>query len=254
MSQTPPKVSNQIEKSIFLGDIHFPFQDNKALDIAKKFMKWYEPDIIFLIGDMLDFYTLSSFDKDPRRIGQLQDEIDMGVEFLTELREEHPSAEIVYIEGNHEQRLQRYLHRHPEISFLKAIQFTELLNFDELKIQFFEYKDPILYTDNFIVEHGHIAKKHAGATAKAMLMERNLNGISGHTHRMAQVSWSCPTGMRTWTENGCLCNLHPEYISGTPDWQHGFSIGEYYQEVDKMEVTPILVKDYRVVFRGRVFD
>ena len=63
-----------------------------------KFLADFQPDQIVIAGDMLDFYELSSFDKDPKRKFCIQDEIDKCYDFLKELKEY--CKEIHFIKGN----------------------------------------------------------------------------------------------------------------------------------------------------------
>lgn len=88
-------------KFIVLGDIHFPYQDDKALKAVYKFLEQYPVDTIILNGDILDFYDVSSFDKDPDRINSLQGEINLAQKFFKKLRSLSPNARIVFIKGNH---------------------------------------------------------------------------------------------------------------------------------------------------------
>ncbi|MCA8938790.1 MAG: hypothetical protein KDB07_03230, partial [Planctomycetes bacterium] len=55
------------------------------------------------------------------------------------------------------------------------------------------------------------------------------SGISGHTHRLGIHYRTTLAGTKFWIENGCLCNLDPDYTHGQPDWQHGFTSG-YWSE------------------------
>ena len=50
-----------------LSDIHFPYYDRTALNLAIKTAIEYEPDCIILNGDIIDCYHLSSFEKDPKK-------------------------------------------------------------------------------------------------------------------------------------------------------------------------------------------
>lgn len=88
-------------KFVVISDIHFPYQDDKAIKAALDFIKTNPVDTIILNGDILDFYDVSSFDKEPDRINSLQKEIDMAQKFFKKLRTIKPDARIVFIKGNH---------------------------------------------------------------------------------------------------------------------------------------------------------
>lgn len=88
-------------KFVVLSDIHFPYHDEKALKAVYNFLSNTHVDTIILNGDILDFYDVSSFDKDPDRINSLQKEIDMAQKFFKKLRSLAPKARIVFVKGNH---------------------------------------------------------------------------------------------------------------------------------------------------------
>jgi hypothetical protein len=51
------------EKSVFYGDFHAPYEDPWCSRIMEDFNKWFKPSKVFLVGDIIDFYALSKFDK-----------------------------------------------------------------------------------------------------------------------------------------------------------------------------------------------
>jgi len=58
-----PKGQNRI---LVLSDIHFPYQDNKALELALNYGLQKKANAVYLNGDILDFYQCSRFTKDRR--------------------------------------------------------------------------------------------------------------------------------------------------------------------------------------------
>jgi len=91
-----------------LSDIHFPYHDEEALKVAIDYLIEYKPDTIILNGDILDFYGLSAFDKDPSK-PKMREELEQGRWFISAMRETFPNALIYYKIGNHEMRLERWL-------------------------------------------------------------------------------------------------------------------------------------------------
>jgi WD40 repeat protein len=71
----------------------------------------------------------STFDKEKHKFN-IQDEIDLLHNFLYSLRSVH-KGKVVYLEGNHEYRLYRYLMKHPELSSISRINTVS--NFLQLK-------------------------------------------------------------------------------------------------------------------------
>jgi len=241
------------EKSLFIGDLHIPFQDPLAVKVMLKFTDWFKPHVIFIIGDLLDWYQLSKFDKNPTRILKIQDDIDETQHFLAELRTHCPKARIVYFEGNHEKRLTKYLWSHPEIASLKVLSVEFLLNLSPLKIEFVPQNQRFKH-HGFKVEHGDIARKHSGYTARGMMEDVGISGISGHSHRLGAHYKTNEGGDFVWLENGCLCDKNPEYIVGLPNWQSGFTIGYYKRGDNRFSVEQICVTKNKAAFAGKEFN
>lgn len=241
------------EKSVFMGDVHVPFQNAPSLLALRRFMKAFMPDRIYLVGDIMDFYAVSSFDKDPERITGLQDEIDQTIQLLSTIRREHSNTKIIYLEGNHEARLQRYLYKHPEISSLNALSMNNLLSLRALDIDWIKQTTSHIY-HKFIIEHGDIVRQQSAYTARAQLEKRGLSGLSGHTHRLGTHYHSDMSGDYVWCENGCLCELNPEYVVGKPNWLNGFSVGYFKHGRDnRFSIEQIPIIKGKIMYAGEEY-
>lgn len=209
-------------KFIALGDIHFPYHNPNALDYTLSFISKFKPKYIILLGDIVDCYSLSRFDKDPSRILSLQKEFDYANSFIKELRSIAPYSKIIYIEGNHERRLQKYLNSHPEIASIRSLTVPTLLGLDSLQVPYLSEFE----LGGIIFTHGEVVRKYSGQSARGEMEINDSNGVSGHTHRLALIHKSTRTRDLQWAEAGCLCTLTPDYIDHIPDWQNGFVYGE----------------------------
>lgn len=227
---------------IFLNDIHFPYQDDFTLDNVLKFIADHSPKTIFLNGDIIDFYTLSRFDKDPVRITHLQKDLDALDNFLKKLRQAVPQATIYYTEGNHEHRLIKYLWSHPEIAALKALQIEELLNLKAHTITWIPQEETFVYHGH-IITHGTVVRKGASMSAKGEFEKYGFSGISGHTHRAGVYSHRNFRGTFQWIENGCLCDMNPGYVLA-PDWQQAISVGT--MQDNELAITLIKINNHKI--------
>lgn len=228
---------------VILSDLHFPFQDEMAVNASLVFIKERQPKTIVLDGDVVDFYDLSRFDKNPSRINCLQLELDMVKEFLTKLREASPKSEIIYIIGNHEDRLRKYIWQHNELSSLEALTLDNLLGLNELGIKLVKNYQ----LGKYLITHGTVVRKFSGYSAHGEQDLNDCSGISGHTHRLGNYYKTTPTTEYEWFENGCLCQKEAEYMDHYPNWQQGFSYGII--EGDNSQIYSIhLTKDYKVLF------
>ena len=168
------------ERIVVIPDTHHPYQDEEAIQKVLKFIKDYKPTKIIMLGDHVDFYALSRFDKDPERITSLQGEIDSVQSLFKDLRKVF-KGDITYLEGNHEYRLIKYLMRNPEISSLKNLNTVPaLLGLKEYGIKY--KKMEIIHS--VIFKHGDIVRRYSGYTARGEFENEGTSGISGHTHRI----------------------------------------------------------------------
>jgi predicted MPP superfamily phosphohydrolase len=242
------------ERAIFLGDVHVPFEDKAAVDLALAFTRWFKPETVFLIGDIIDFYSIpSKFDRDPSRLLALQEELDATVAFLKRVRKAAPNARIVYLSGNHEHRLIRYLWKHPEISVLKSLRLPVQLGLDDLEIEHHEYHEQVQW-HGLLVEHGDRVSKVSAATAKSMLDARGVCGISGHVHRLGMYYKTDNSGVKVWMENGCLCSLSPSWIIGKPNWCHGFTIGYANKGSKRFICEQIPILSGKLWYQGQLWE
>ena len=236
-----------------MPDVHCPFQDKKALKSFYNFIKWFKPDVIINMGDLIDFYAISDFVKDPIRALKLQEELDEGRVVLEEVRNICPKAEIHFIYGNHENRLKKYKWSNAkEFNSLRNLELEKLLDFDSLNI--ISHPNGMMKYKGVIVKHGNVVRKFAGYTAKAEFEKNGMSGVSCHTHRLATYRHTNESGDYIWIEAGCLCKLNAEYLKGQKaNWQMGFAIG-YFKENSKrylIETVPII--DNKAMYGGMLF-
>lgn len=229
---------------VVIPDVHLPKHDPESLAIAENLCAHLQPDIIVQIGDLLDVYKLSRFDKDPASKTTLQDELDHGVEFWRRIRDRNPHAELHWKEGNHEERLRKFLwSKAGELACLRALDFTELMCLDKFGVTF-HAANSRFNVGPLKITHGKATGGGRSGNAAHAELSCGVSGISGHTHRLARVWHSNDAGTREWIEAGCLCRLDAEYVGDkNPNWQHGLVVGHWIQAHDinrvDLQIVPI---------------
>ena len=231
-------------KIAFPTDEHFPFQDDQAREVAMMIVQDFSPDLLVVGSDGLDFYDISTFDKDPKRVKvDIQKEIDLWKGGIREWSDAAPGARKRYIPGNHEDRLRRYLWRHPEIAALEALRLDKLLDFAALGIEWDEQEydnAEIVLFDRLSVRHGKYIRAAAGMTARAELeADRfSISCMTGHTHRGGTVHATTRDGLVMAQECFCLCRMDPAYLA-RPNWQQGIVLAEVDENQLSIEAVPI---------------
>nr|MBA2627051.1 metallophosphoesterase [Gemmatimonadales bacterium] len=112
--------------ALIFTDTHVPYQDEAALSVVYGLIRDVQPRVIVHLGDLLDCFKISRFTKDRNHILNTQDEIDGARRILHHVSELAPQARKVWLEGNHEHRLDELLNSLPgtasDLTRLRSIQ------------------------------------------------------------------------------------------------------------------------------------
>lgn len=221
-------------KALILQDIHIPYQDNEALDIAIAHGKKVGVDCVILNGDVMDFYSISFWQNDPRE-RNFEHEVQSGRLFLEYLRDKFPKAEIYYKEGNHEERLWRHAWaKCPELVGLRdgagkeIISLRHVMDTDFYGIKVVADKQPILAGEHLYILHGHEFRApfvNPVNPARGLYLRTKANAFCGDMHQISAHSERGIEKVISCWSGGCLCDLRPTYCP-LNKWSHGFAVVE----------------------------
>lgn len=222
----PATLPANVSKWLSLADIHIPYHDLPALQLALEYGRQQECDGILLNGDIADCYQLSRWEKDPRS-RSFEQEIHALEQFLDGLVKALKPTAIVWKAGNHEYRLERYLMaRAPELFGMQAFTYKSFLNLDQRNVQWVGHGIPIQHKALTIL-HGDEYQGGVSSPvnpARGAFLKANACVICAHSHRTSehtQVNVQRTT-VTCWSQ-GCLCSLNPAY-NPLNQWNHGFAI------------------------------
>ena len=207
---------------LILSDIHIPYHDEEALEIALKFAEDNNVDHIYLNGDICDFYNISSYQKDSEE-RDLSNELTKTRQFLGHLRYRFPKSRIVYKLGNHEDRWERYLfHKAPELMGVSNFEMYYILNFAKYGIELVKSMQKAKAGKHLTILHGHEVRNSGVYPARTLLQRTHVCTIAGHNHRTSTYGEKDADGkiIGSWT-SGCLCELSPDYMP-INQWNLGF--------------------------------
>tara|TARA_S200002703_G_scaffold18690_1_gene15220 strand:+ start:2989 stop:3999 length:1011 start_codon:yes stop_codon:yes gene_type:complete len=233
---------------LVLSDIHVPYHERDAVWSAVHYGKENGCDAVLLNGDVMDFYQLSRYDKDPRKRG-FEQEIKLGREFFAWLRSMF-DCPIYFKLGNHEERYQAYLRKKaPELLEVPEWEMGVLLKCGENKIEVIDDKRIIKF-GNLNILHGHEFQSGFSSPinpARTFLMKMNANVLCGHVHRSSTHREKVVGGrpIQGFT-TGCLCELEPEYAR-INKYTLGFARVERLEE-DNVRVHNLLIDDGEVIY------
>ena len=244
---------SKLEPILIVSDAHIPYHDPKAFNVMMKVAKDLKPKHIYIIGDFLDFYTVSSHSKDPNRAMNLVDELKAGEAELDKLDALGATSK-VFIGGNHCDRLQRYLQdKAPEL--FNIVSVPELLHLKKRGWDYVPYKS-----------HTKLGKLHlthdvgvAGRNAVFQCLDTYQHSVvTGHTHRFAYIVEGNAVGeFKLSAQFGWLGDVHKvDYMQKAKvlkSWALGFGIG-YYDPASKYAyMTPVPIIHYSSVVNGKLY-
>lgn len=245
------RTNRRMERILFIPDTHIPYHDQRAWKLLLKVASSWKPDIIAILGDFADFYSVSSHDKDPGREASLFSEVKQVRLALDQLEALRAKRQI-YIQGNHEQRLERYLMtKAPEL--FSSVTCRGVLNLSK-QWEWVPYRE---YTNIGKVFLTHDTGT-AGTTAhqKAQADFQN-NVVIGHTHRMALSIHGSARGeahvaaMFGWLGDASQAD-YMHSIKAKRDWALGFGIGHKRQN-GTVYLSAIPLVGYTCVVDGVLF-
>lgn len=239
-----PKGQNNV---LILSDIHIPYQDNKALEIALNYGLENKVNAIYLNGDTIDMYQGSRFIKD-RRLRDLAGELELTRQFLKTLKETF-NCPIYFKIGNHEKRWEDYLRlKAPELLGIDDFKLEQILRFREFGVNLIKDRQ-IGYLGKLPVLHGH--EWFAGFAppvnpARGLFLKAKESCIIGHHHTTSEHTEKSLGGkITTCWSTGCLSGLEPEY-NPFNKYNHGFAHVKTDKNGDYV-VKNIRIIDYKIV-------
>lgn len=209
-----------------IGDTHLPFHDRRTIELFVDECRRRSVAAVLLNGDVLDCHEVSDHEKD-RDAPSYVDEIEMGRQFLAWLRSRLPRARIVYKEGNHDYRTERYVfQRAPALAGLTGVNLPAFLQMADYGVEWVADKRVVM-VGNLPVIHGHEYPGGGGVNPARWLYLRTGSSCGvNHFHRTSEhherVLSQKVHGSFSF---GCACYLHPKYRP-LNQWNHGFAFVE----------------------------
>jgi hypothetical protein len=196
-------------------------------------------------------YSISKFSRNPERVLNLEWEFKQGREVLDRIDKAVPKAEKVFIGGNHEDRMRKFIWNNPVLD--GCIKLEDKLGINDYGYKYYEYGHNYQY-QTLIYTHGYRVNKYSAYTAKNLLDDIGMSVICGHTHRMGKHYKTNHSGAMVAVENGCLCinDLSFEWFQKEiPDWQHGFSVIKFIE--DRFNITDICIPKHKFIIYGKQY-
>lgn len=248
-----------VTRTAIFNDIHGPWHDPRLVTLVLDVIEDIGVDRIILNGDILDYYGVNMHGpKHPNIRQSLEDEIIWGKDFFSDLRKRFPKQEIVYIFGNHEDRLDRFIIKNCK-PFWNILTTDKQMNLDGLNIEWFRYNHRYRLEDsNFYIQHSPSSYSSPQANFTTY---PDCSSLFGCSHRVGMAARTGVKEIYYSYFNGWLStwNLTPEhseifrFIKGHNKWQNCFSIATC---IDGTEVinNQYIINKYKTVVDGNLYE
>lgn len=165
-----------MESYLLWSDTHSTYRDQRAVDLALKIKHKRKQDRTIILGDFLDFYELSDYDRSPERKYTTGEELDYANELLDAM-----GPVDVFLEGNHEYRLRKALANDKVSWGAYGHSVTSALRLKDRGIRFVKYGHDIRVGPVLVSHDFGPAGKTAMQSAYNIV---RYNIAFAHTHRM----------------------------------------------------------------------
>jgi predicted phosphodiesterase len=240
-----------MQKIAFLPDAHRPYHDKIAWELFLLAISDWKPDILVCLGDLADCYKVSSFSKDPTREYSFKEEIDNVLEGLDDL-DALGATRKIFVAGNHEHRLVRYLQeKAPEL--FEFIDIPKLLELEKRGWEYVPYKSAIQLGKLWITHDVGVAGRYSVFRA-ADTFQHPV--VMAHTHRLVYVVEGNATGDTfPAVQFGWLGDVEKlDYVHKVAAKRShclAFGAGLLDEETGWIYLTPHPIVNYTVVVDGR---
>lgn len=251
-----------MERFVFLPDFQVPDEDRPLIRAAQQFVKDYEPDQLFCVGDEMDSPEPSRWNKGMagEYAGTLQKGIDRTHEVMAGFREAAGDVPFHVQRSNHGDRIRHYIGRYaPALTSLRSLDYEQLLGYDALDITF--HSSIYKFAPGWAMAHGDEGNliRSAGGTALSLARRTGMSIVCGHTHRLGlQHEHTAYNGKVNrplfGLEVGHMMDLSKaSYLkSGGANWQQGFGI--LYVNGTKVTPVPVVVTGRSFTVEGATYS
>lgn len=217
--------SKRIYVRAFVPDIHVPLHDETYIHILCDVFSQEKIDELVILGDFWECYSVSSHPKDPRKDPVLlQYEIEHGQDVLQRISRAAKARRRFFLEGNHEQRISRYLCKNAP-KLIGSFEPRDILGIPK-DMFFIPYgkKQHLKCGNRLVACHGAFTNKWHSEKHRAQF---GTSVVYGHTHQVqistqknvyGDIFYGISLGWGGDEEKVA------EYINAVPQWQQAFGL------------------------------
>lgn len=292
-TKTKPKAPSGFKTAIIPPDIQIgyfrnrngelePTHDENAIDVCLAMIEELQPELIVCVGDNLDLPEMGKYITYPAYAQTTQASIDRATMFCAQMRAAAPYAKIVWLAGNHEERMPKYIVQNATAAYglrkgnapesWPVLSVPYLCRMDDYGV---EYKPGYPAADFWInkklkIIHGDRVKS-SGSTAHVYLNNEKVSVIYGHIHRIetafkTREDYEGPKTVMA-ASPGCLARIDGAIpstkggvdLDGRPltrheNWQQGVGVVTYEDSGEhKFSYEVATIYNGWTMFRGKEY-
>lgn len=238
-----------------MPDCHRPFHSRRAYSLMLEAALYFGVHEIVLLGDYADFYSVNRYGRHPTVDVLLVEEIDSVREGLNELDRLFPEAKKVFLEGNHEKRLESYLvEKAPALFGVTEVQFLFEINL-RAKWSFVpfgrEQSHRVLGTDLYAFH------RPKASQPKSHLARSLVSSVYGDVHKIERCH-AVGLDKRHYVSvcpgwHGDVSSQVFDYMPSVPQWQLGFAFVTADQTSGEFFIDTFEIKNNRAIVHGKEF-
>ena len=239
------------------SDVHFPKQDNKAVELFLKVMKWWQPDVIDLAGDIDDAECSGRWvEGTPAESASIKSGAGPTKEFLKDLNDICTKAEDKHFHGgNHDfYRHRKYLEKNAP-NTLDYLTPDILYGLKDSGFAWHDYeKPPVERLGGIFVHHGESISKHSGESVRNDIGNYMVPLIRGHSHRAGSYYVDYPLAKLNLEghEIGHMTDPKFHTYQTTHNWQQAFCLIHVSNNVPHVSV--VRIKNNTCWADGKYFE
>jgi len=241
-----------MEKVFVFGDAHLEagVEPDASYRLFKKVVQYLRPDKIINLGDWLDFSYISRFSEgipgasEGKRLSKDIEMLRKEIQFFKKY-----TKEFIYLSGNHDDRIMKYLEKNPVMKGLFGID--EVCK-EEGVLYVPTIKQPYKLLADLYITHGITFSKYASAQ---MVERAGVSCIGAHCHRTSSYIHRYADGRVLYGLTvGTLGNINPDYVAGQRITGHTNSFAILYVDEGIWDLNTILIRNNKCIINGKTYS
>lgn len=234
-----PKPKNH-RRAIVIPDVHFPLQEDNAVNCVLQAIKLVKPNIFVCLGDLGEWNSVSPFKYSRRKRPPLEyilddlhaeaEKVNAGLDLFDNALDSVGCKERHMVEGNHDDWLNKFVEEFP---YLPQYKYKNIMNLKERGYKYYPYGKFLKIGKLYFYHGGHYSTINH-TRQHAINLGKNI--MYGHVHDVQRAGVTHVDGAHHAFSLGCLKDMSSEanvWLKGrNVNWAHAFAIVDWFDTGD----------------------